>query len=361
MAIAHESKLGISEHNHETFAEDWEDTDNGRQPRHNNFNTELSWNKDVAASNSDELLLKDKALLDDIAFLDEMATVLDLITLSSVGYGVSTKDPAAACEGYGYAQYEKGELKGGTACSNSTFCCYSDEPEYDDFNDICGNFTGIICHGSKTNPNCKGDFACVDANIGLVKDGSCVGSYSCEAVHSALGSIEEGSCIGNAACRNINRHAVSNDITIKGQSCVGNSACRWAAILSDGRGIQGQSCIGDDSCYGARINGQIRDQSCRGKTACAWLWAKHVNDLSCIGKMSCSNANVTGNITNNSCQGSYLCNRVISDIDLVYYEGPTSSPTTLSSETYNIPMILLVVIAMILLVVIVGGSLSFFL
>jgi len=356
----------------------------------------LSWNKDVAASNSDELLLKDKALLDDIAFLDEMATVLDLITLSSVGYGVSTKDPAAACEGHGYAQYEKGELKGGTACSNSTFCCYSDEPEYDDFNDICGNFTGIICHGSKTNPNCKGDFACVDANIGLVKDGSCVGSYSCEAVHSALGSIEEGSCIENAACRNINRHAVSNDITIKGQSCVGrsacldindrdgiwnikgrdavsnditikgqscvgNSACRWAAILSDGRGIQGQSCIGDDSCYGARINGQIKDRSCRGKTACAWLWAKHVNDLSCIGKMSCSNANVTGNIMNNSCQGSYLCNRVISDIDLVYYEGPTSSPTTLSSETYNIAMILLVVIAIILLVVIIGGSLSFFL
>jgi len=295
----------------------------GRQPRHNNFDTELSWNKNVAASNSDELLLENKALLEDIDLLDEMATVLDLITPLSAGSGVSPKDSAAACEGRGYAQYENGELKGGTACSKSTFCCYTDDSilEYN----ACGNFTGTVCHGNETNPNCKDRGACFGANIGLVKDGSCVGSFTC--FNSSLGSIEEGSCIGHFACNSMS-----------------------AVILSDGGGIQDQSCVGDQSCYRARINEHIKNQSCVGSGACDRLWANHVNDGSCVGEGSCLHANVTGNITSNSCIGRGICWDVISDVDLVHYRSTTSSPTTSSpttssSATYNIAKIFLVLTA----------------
>mmetsp|Transcript_7560 Transcript_7560/g.8640 ORF Transcript_7560/g.8640 Transcript_7560/m.8640 type:complete len:376 (+) Transcript_7560:69-1196(+) len=355
MAIAYGSKLGILEHNIEILAEDWKDINNaspslvakssGRQPRHNNFDTELSWNKNVAASNSDELLLENKALLEDIDLLDEMATVLDLITPLSAGSGVSPEDSAAACEGRGYAQYENGELKGGTACSKSTFCCYTDDSvlEYN----ACGNFTGTVCHGNETNPNCKDEGACFGANIGLVKDGSCVGSFTC--FNSSLGSIEEGSCIGQHAC-NLRGFTDSNDIVIKGQSCVGRDACLFADILSDGGGIQDQSCVGYQSCYRARVHEHIKNQSCVGSSACKTLSANHVNDGSCVGEGSCLHANVTGNITSNSCIGRGICWNVIADDDLVHYlsttsSPTTSSPTTSSSATYNIAKIFLVLTA----------------
>jgi len=233
------------------------------------------------------------------------------------------EDPVTACDGRGYAQYEKGELTGGTPCSNSTFCCYDDsDSEYQfGFDSVCGDFTGIICHGNETSSNCRGFNACAGASIGLVKDG-CDGLQACERAKGIFASIEGRSCIGFDACAMIDfsindgaimgRSCVGEDAcvgavlrpgNIKNQSCVGSSACGRVEVTGN---IQHQSCVGELSCNEARVNQYIQDQSCVGISACIFLSLSIVENNSCRERQACGFGNL-GTVKDKSCVGYAAC------------------------------------------------------
>lgn len=126
-------------------------------------------------------------------------------------------NPQDLCDGRGYAQYEKGILIDGTACSRrETFCCgfftfnEDNEPltEEEQFKRTCGGYgksiplsigvTGVICHGTQNHPNCDGSGSCLALDALVVKSGLCRGPHACRSAY--LGNNMNASCYGTSAC-----------------------------------------------------------------------------------------------------------------------------------------------------------------
>ncbi|CAJ1949971.1 unnamed protein product [Cylindrotheca closterium] len=206
------------------------------------------------------------------------------------------------CDGAGYAIYDHGVYTNGTASCDEpeSYCCYaepetnliySDNDDGDDNNNNnstnsnmttiqsnpCDGFTGIICHGTaENNINCKGQDACTNSTIGLVKAGSCQGKEACKDA-------------------NITTSVSTN-------SCIGEKACSEASIGV----VESSSCKGATACHRSRI-GTVTDNSClAAREACFEGTIDYVSQSSCQQFKSCS-ASFLGTILGSSCRGDYAC------------------------------------------------------
>jgi len=242
------------------------------------------------------------------------------------------------CDGGGYAIYEDGVYIDGTASCNEpgTYCCIRDEVENEEqaqqssitFNEenstiwtqnctnctqnphnldgylkhACDGFTGLICHGTFDSPNCKGEEACRNSTIGLIKNGSCQGREACKDTN--ITSVSSKSCIGEKSCSEADIGIVA------ASSCRGSAACHRSKIGN----VTENSCVADrEACTGATID-FVSQGSCQKFKSCAAAFLGTIVSTSCRGHYACGAQSYDNTLTklgyvHQSCIGPHACHR----------------------------------------------------
>ena len=135
----------------------------------------------------------------------------------------------------------------------------------------CDGFTGRVC---KDGNSCMGQYACKDAEIGLVV-GGCRGDPSFGGIFGGgvceYASIKKGvirGCIGYGTCT-----GAGSDGGYVGRikdGCVGGSACRYMGYYYGYVGFVDNSCVGDESCFKSGYDGRVGfiRNACKGGESC---------------------------------------------------------------------------------------------
>lgn len=220
-----------------------------------------------------------------------------------------------------------------TACSGN--CCtgknacffYNTDAEYNE--PASEGFSGKV----KNDGSCKGEKACVNANIPEVSQRSCVGEKACQNAE-VTGKVTEESCTGKSSC-----YSLKQNSEVSQKSCVGEEACRKAEVTGD---ITMGSCAGNKACKDAFVNGTITGASCTGVDACHDTHVRSdsggvcndckITEGSCNGVMSCFNMERLSSGSMNTtlvgdCVGLSACCYDSSTVSCPSTEAPTLSPT----------------------------------